>query len=117
LATNILVTNNYRDVETDARAGKRTTVVRFGRGFARAQFLAGHAVALLAVAGLAARGVVAWELAGAILVWGLWEARRQFRVLRRATTAAELIALLGRTGRQVAVYAGLLAAAMVWLPG
>lgn len=118
LATNILITNNYRDVETDARAGKRTTVVRFGRGFARAQFLTGHAVALLAVAGLAVRGVVAWELAGAILVWGVWEARRQFRVLRRrSTTAAELIALLGRTGRQVAVYAGLLAAAMVWSLG
>ncbi|HSH93539.1 MAG TPA: 1,4-dihydroxy-2-naphthoate polyprenyltransferase, partial [Roseimicrobium sp.] len=32
LATNILVVNNYRDVETDAKAGKRTLAVRFGRG-------------------------------------------------------------------------------------
>src|SRR5262249_39442201 len=38
LATNILVVNNYRDVETDAAANKRTLVVRFGRGAARAQF-------------------------------------------------------------------------------
>lgn len=38
LATNILVVNNFRDAETDARAGKRTTVVRFGRGFAVRQF-------------------------------------------------------------------------------
>lgn len=38
LATNILVVNNYRDMETDARAGKRTTVVRFGRSFAQLQY-------------------------------------------------------------------------------
>jgi 1,4-dihydroxy-2-naphthoate octaprenyltransferase len=38
LATNILVVNNYRDLETDARAGKRTTVVRFGRPFAQLQY-------------------------------------------------------------------------------
>ena len=35
LAANILVVNNYRDAETDAAAGKRTLVVRFGRRAAR----------------------------------------------------------------------------------
>ncbi|MDR0535789.1 MAG: 1,4-dihydroxy-2-naphthoate octaprenyltransferase [Puniceicoccales bacterium] len=35
LAVNILLVNNTRDMETDAAAGKRTTVVRLGRGFAR----------------------------------------------------------------------------------
>lgn len=35
LADNILLANNARDMETDAAAGKRTTVVRYGRGFAR----------------------------------------------------------------------------------
>jgi 1,4-dihydroxy-2-naphthoate octaprenyltransferase len=34
LADNILLANNARDMETDAVAGKRTTVVRFGRSFA-----------------------------------------------------------------------------------
>ncbi len=34
LVTNILIVNNYRDVEQDARAGKNTLVVRFGRPFA-----------------------------------------------------------------------------------
>lgn len=38
LATNILVVNNYRDLETDARAGKRTTAVRLGRSFAQLQY-------------------------------------------------------------------------------
>ena len=38
LTANILVVNNYRDMETDAAAGKRTLVVKFGRGFARGQY-------------------------------------------------------------------------------
>jgi 1,4-dihydroxy-2-naphthoate octaprenyltransferase len=46
LAANILVVNNARDMETDARAGKRTTVVRYGRGFARAQYALSMAFAL-----------------------------------------------------------------------
>ncbi len=38
LATAILVVNNVRDAETDARAGKRTLAVRFGRGFGVAEY-------------------------------------------------------------------------------
>jgi 1,4-dihydroxy-2-naphthoate polyprenyltransferase len=38
LITNILIVNNYRDVETDAKAGKRTTAVIFGKKFARGEF-------------------------------------------------------------------------------
>ena len=33
LATNVLVVNNVRDFEQDAKAEKRTVIVRFGRGF------------------------------------------------------------------------------------
>jgi 1,4-dihydroxy-2-naphthoate octaprenyltransferase len=51
LADNILLANNARDLEADAAAGKRTTVVRFGRTFARAL----HGLNLLA--GL---GSLAW---------------------------------------------------------
>ena len=39
LATAILVVNNLRDLETDARAGKRTLAVRFGAAFARAEYV------------------------------------------------------------------------------
>ncbi|HEY4105653.1 MAG TPA: 1,4-dihydroxy-2-naphthoate polyprenyltransferase [Polyangiaceae bacterium] len=38
LATAILAVNNLRDRETDARAGKRTLAVRFGRDFALKQY-------------------------------------------------------------------------------
>ena len=40
LATAILVVNNARDRETDVIAGKRTLAVRFGDGFARAEYAA-----------------------------------------------------------------------------
>ncbi|SDY09644.1 1,4-dihydroxy-2-naphthoate polyprenyltransferase [Halobellus clavatus] len=45
LSTNILVVNNVRDKEEDATTGKRTLAVRFGYGFARAEFLAMLALA------------------------------------------------------------------------
>ncbi|GJQ62550.1 MAG: 1,4-dihydroxy-2-naphthoate polyprenyltransferase [Melioribacteraceae bacterium] len=39
LVTNILVVNNYRDIEQDQVAGKRTLAVKFGKGFTRIQYL------------------------------------------------------------------------------
>lgn len=39
LVANILVVNNYRDLEGDAAGGKRTLVVRFGRRFAWWQYV------------------------------------------------------------------------------
>ncbi len=45
LAVNILTVNNYRDRETDARSGKRTLAVRFGRRFALGEYLAMGVVA------------------------------------------------------------------------
>jgi 1,4-dihydroxy-2-naphthoate octaprenyltransferase len=61
LAVNILLVNNARDMETDAAANKRTTVVRFGRGFARGLYSVnllvalGVPVVLFAVDGFGAR--------------------------------------------------------------
>ncbi|HID31440.1 MAG TPA: 1,4-dihydroxy-2-naphthoate polyprenyltransferase, partial [Desulfobacterales bacterium] len=40
LATAILIVNNLRDIETDRRSGKNTLAVRFGAGFAKAEYLA-----------------------------------------------------------------------------
>lgn len=39
LVTNILVVNNYRDIEEDRIAGKRTLAVKFGSKFARLQYV------------------------------------------------------------------------------
>ncbi|MBD3410085.1 MAG: 1,4-dihydroxy-2-naphthoate polyprenyltransferase [Ignavibacteriales bacterium] len=39
LVTNILVVNNYRDVEQDRRAGKNTLVVLWGKKFARFEYV------------------------------------------------------------------------------
>lgn len=46
-ADNILLINNIRDRETDARAGKRTTVVRFGEDCAKKLFKFNFAVMFL----------------------------------------------------------------------
>ena len=114
LAANILVANNYRDVETDRLAGKRTLVVRFGRGFAQGQFLVAHAVALLVPVWLAFSGWGDWGWLAPLEVAGGWVAWRQFRMLRRAESPQALIRLLGFTGMYLAAYALGLSGWLVW---
>ncbi|MEN9577177.1 MAG: hypothetical protein RJA70_186 [Pseudomonadota bacterium] len=58
LATNILVVNNVRDVETDRVAGKRTLVVRFGRRAGIAQYLTLLGLAYAVPAALWSSGVL-----------------------------------------------------------
>lgn len=110
LAANILVVNNYRDVETDRRAGKRTLVVRFGKNFARIQFGVSLFVALTIPVHLMRMGckpVVLLPLGLAPLAW------RHAQRLASAQTPAELIALLGDTGKLLALYAILLSAGLL----
>jgi 1,4-dihydroxy-2-naphthoate octaprenyltransferase len=110
LAANILVVNNYRDVETDTVAGKRTLAVRFGRGAARAQ----HAISLI-VAFL----IPSWMAAYQSDVWMLLPlaatpmALSHVRRLKASSTPGELIHLLGDTGKLLAFYAVLLSAGLV----
>lgn len=110
LAANILLVNNYRDAETDAAANKRTLVVRFGRGWARAQFVASLAVALAVPVLLAAGGLGPWCLLP-LLVAPL--AFSQARRLSAAGTPAKHVALLGATGMLLAAYAALFAAGIL----
>ena len=110
LAANILVVNNYRDLETDTVAGKRTLVVRFGRGAARAQFIGSLAVALAMPLVFWARGFSPWVLLPLLLAPVAW---RQVRRLRESKTPGELIALLGDTGKLLAAYAVLLSVGVV----
>lgn len=54
LATVLIVINNLRDVDGDRVSNKRTTVVRFGEGFARAE------IALFALTPFVAVALIAW---------------------------------------------------------
>ena len=110
LAANILVVNNYRDVETDAAANKRTLVVRLGRGAARVQFAGSLILALAVPAVFFARGFAPWVLLPLVLVPVAW---RHFVRLRESKTPSALIALLGDTGKLLAVYAVLFGAGLV----
>jgi 1,4-dihydroxy-2-naphthoate polyprenyltransferase len=110
LAANILVVNNYRDDETDAAANKRTLVVRFGRGAARAQFALSLAVAFAMPLVFLARGYHAGCLLPLALTPIAWTHARR---LRESKTPSELIALLGATGKLLALYAVLFGAGLV----
>ncbi len=110
LAANILVANNYRDAETDARAGKKTLVVRFGRRFAVWQYGLSHLVALLCPAALLLYGY-RWPVL-APLVLAPWAARLTHR-LGASSDPAEQIALLGSTAKYLAAFGVLLSAGLL----
>jgi 1,4-dihydroxy-2-naphthoate polyprenyltransferase len=106
LATAILVVNNVRDRDGDARAGKRTLVVRFGRRFGVAEYLlllgAAYAVPPVMVA------------AGAAGAWALLPlGTAPLAVARaRAVAAKDGAALnpeLGATARLLLLYSALFA--------
>jgi 1,4-dihydroxy-2-naphthoate octaprenyltransferase len=109
LAANILVVNNYRDADTDAAAGKRTLVVKLGRRAARVQF----GISLLAAGAtpfvFLARGHNAWCLLPLALLPLAWSHARR---LRESKSPSELIALLGDTGKLLALYAVLFGAGL-----
>jgi 1,4-dihydroxy-2-naphthoate octaprenyltransferase len=110
LAANILVVNNYRDADTDAAAGKRTLVVRFGRGFARAQFAFSLVVALAVpfVFRLTGYGnACLLPLVAAPLAWN------HLQRLAPGRTPQQLVSLLGDTGKFIAIYAALFAAGIL----
>lgn len=110
LAANILVVNNYRDVETDAAANKRTLVVRWGRPAARWQFNLSLGLAMLVPAGFLLLGhgpAVLLPLVLAPLGW------KHSRRLAAGGSASELIALLGDTGKLLALHALLFGAGLV----
>jgi 1,4-dihydroxy-2-naphthoate octaprenyltransferase len=111
LAANILVANNYRDIETDRRAGKRTLVVRFGRTFAVWQYGLSVTIALLCPPALLLAGLHRWPVLLPLLLapWGVGLTRR----LATSRDAGEQIAILGATARFLAAYGLLLSAGLV----
>ena len=114
LSTAILVVNNYRDIATDRKAGKRTLAVRLGPRWTQVQFALLHLLTVAVIAGLAWRGrLVPLEAVGLGLVAlgiGMW----QTSALVRAKNPAALIGLLGQTGRYLAGFAIGLGLALVF---
>jgi 1,4-dihydroxy-2-naphthoate octaprenyltransferase len=111
LVTAILVVNNYRDIDTDRRAGKRTLAVRLGRRGAQVEYAALLVFAFTLPA-------VMWLLQGAgvwvMLSWlTLPLAVQLVQTLRRATDGPTLNQTLAGTARLGLLFSLLLAAGVV----
>ncbi len=106
LADNILLANNARDYETDQTAGKCTTVVRWGRGFARTF----HAVNVFGGLGCLILTFGWWP---ALLLPLAWRFHRQFRQAQRP---AEFIPCLAQAAILM-LLAGLLCVTAACLEG
>ncbi len=108
ISTAILVVNNLRDVEGDQVAGKNTLVVRFGRRFARCEYLLCILIATIAVpVSLYAAG-----FAGPKIFFGLLPLVFAYPTIRSVSTSNEAITLnlaLAATGKLLLIYALFLA--------
>lgn len=95
MAANVLVVNNYRDMEDDRAAGKRTTVVIFGRRAMSTAYLAsGILAAALLTYACAARGVAVWWMGS---IAGYLTAHTALYLQLRKRRGAALNPLLGMT--------------------
>jgi 1,4-dihydroxy-2-naphthoate octaprenyltransferase len=107
LATAILVVNNVRDRAGDARAGKRTLAVRFGRSAGIVEYALLVAVAYAIPAVLAPN-----HLARLLPLISLPVGIVRVRGLARAATGAEHNALLAATAQLLLVHGALFAAGL-----
>ena len=111
LATAILVVNNVRDRAGDARAGKRTLAVRFGRRAAVVEYTLLVAVAFAIPVALAVtRAAPACLLPVIALPLGV----RRVRRVARAVSGPEHDAELAATARLLLVHAALFATGLAW---
>lgn len=111
----ILTVNNLRDIEQDRRAGKRTLAVRFGRNFARAEYVCALVAACVVVPfGLACHSG-RWGGLAAILVLPA-----AVPVVRHVLTTADgplLNEALARTGQLLLLFAILFSVGWcAWIP-
>jgi len=111
LINNILVVNNYRDVDEDKISGKKTLAVRLGRNFAQWQYRC----TVLLVAGITV--YLSFELENELILAAcipLIPAAMQARRLPRLRTAQEYLSSLKASGLVVAAY-GVVISVMVVL--
>lgn len=103
LSTAILVVNNLRDRDTDAKVGKRTLAVRLGRRATELEYavLLGLAAAVPLV-GIAAFG---WPVSVLLSAGALAPARRGWRMVSGFEHPRELLPALGVTAAALLLYA------------
>jgi 1,4-dihydroxy-2-naphthoate octaprenyltransferase len=106
LSTAILVVNNLRDRETDARVGKRTLAVRIGVRASRAQYVG--LVALAAIVPPVGVALFAWPVAALAALLAIALAVRPLRRVLAFREPRGLLPALGETARAVALYGLLL---------
>jgi 1,4-dihydroxy-2-naphthoate polyprenyltransferase len=103
LAVALLVVNNLRDIENDARSGKRTLAVRIGDRRTRALYAACAFVPFIVSL------LIAWPSPWALISWlALPFAIAAVRPVVRGDKGRALIAVLQRTGRLQLVFGVLL---------
>jgi len=113
LTTGILVVNNLRDLETDARTGKRTLAVRIGFVGTQLEYLGLLALAFaVPLLGVAVFGWTSWSLLS--LLAGVAAIVPVHRVLRRGRSPAEVAPALGQTAAVTALYGFLLAGGLAF---
>lgn len=110
LSANILIVNNYRDYEQDKRAGKRTTVVMFGRGFGVVAYLLNGVIALLIALPLL-MDVPVWLIALYALFCMLFTSTW---IEMRRSQGRELNKTLGHTARNLLLFTLLLSLTLLY---
>lgn len=110
LVNNILVVNNYRDVDEDRIANKRTLVVRFGRRFAQRQYALSAITAGIVLGLLVFRGYPGGILIGCV---PLFMSLREAVELPNRSGAKEYLVALKRSALVVSAYAGIVTLALI----
>ena len=111
LAANVLIVNNYRDMEDDAAVGKRTTVVIFGRKFMSLTYLLSGIIGMAVMLPVWVR-LPLWALAVPV-VYVILHLKVWLKLRRAAGT--ELNPLLGRTAVNLLVFSLLFISASLFV--
>ena len=110
LAANVLIINNYRDMEDDAAVGKRTTVVIFGRRFMSTAYLISGIIGMCLMTPVWMRLPICASAVPTIYIvlhLDVWLKLRQ-------ATGTALNPLLGRTAVNLLVFSSLLLSASLF---
>ena len=109
----LLVINNYRDIDNDRRAGKRTVIVRIGaRGGRLLYLLLGVVSVVLAVVGISLADTDGSQWLPLLVVLYVPFHLKAFATMRSIGKGAELNRVLGMTARNMFIF-GLLVSAVL----